>query len=149
MSDKSELSQRLEQWVKSTGKRKSDIAALLGISSPQFSRVLTGKDGIGKLMQQRLQEAGADVDWIITGRKPTSGAKGKMLARYFLPNIKAVVIDTEQSDGGINILVYEEVPPVVDISVEEGVEIVVDPQLAEKSRIDMSKSAATPILRRE
>lgn len=149
MSDKSELSQRLEEWVKSTGKRKGEIAVLLGITSPQFSRVLTGKDGIGKLMQQRLQEAGADVDWILTGRKPISGAKGKMIARYFLPNIKAVVIDTEGVQDGINIFIYEEVPPAVDLSVEEGVEIVGDPQLSEKSRIDMSKSAATPILRRE
>lgn len=48
MSETNEISERLKQWVASTGKKKGEIAALLGMSSSQFSQVLTGRDGLGK-----------------------------------------------------------------------------------------------------
>lgn len=56
---------RLSEWVKSTGKKKVEVAQMLGIIPQQLSQVLNGRDGIGKMMQERLQKAGADVDWIL------------------------------------------------------------------------------------
>ena len=69
MSEINEISVRLQEWVASTGKKKGEIASELGISSSQFSQILAGKDGLGKMMQERLEKAGADVPYILTGRK--------------------------------------------------------------------------------
>lgn len=147
-----QIGYRLLQWIKSQGKSQKQFAEDSGINRVNLSRIINGERSIGPDVRERLQKAGADVDWILTGRKPISGAKGKMIARYFLPNIKAVVIDTEQSEDGINILIYEEAEEVVTPSVhvfEDEVEKVEDVIVVQPSKKDMLKAAATPILRRE
>jgi len=70
MEKDSPVSQRLNEWVRSTGKKKNEVAAMLGILPQQLSHVLNGRDGLGKTMQERLEKAGADVPYILTGRKP-------------------------------------------------------------------------------
>lgn len=70
MEKDSPVYQRLSEWVKSTGKKKHEVAAMLGILPQQLSQVLSGRDGLGKTMQERLEKAGADVPYILTGRKP-------------------------------------------------------------------------------
>lgn len=75
MSEINEISVRLQQWVASTGKKKGEIASELGISSSQFSQLLAGKDGLGKTMQERLEKAGADVPYILTGRRAEDTAR--------------------------------------------------------------------------
>lgn len=74
-----EIRQRLEQWIKSTGKRKSIIAQELGISAAQLSQLLNGRDGLGRIMQERLRSVGADVDWILTGRSDNETDKERYI----------------------------------------------------------------------
>ena len=122
MSNLLDIGDRLNQWIASTGLKKYEIAEKAGITVVQLSRILSGKSAMSFKLHNAFRSIGADVDWILTGRKPISGAKGKMIARYFLPNIKAVVIDTEEVQDGINIFIYEEVPPAVDLPDEDEVE---------------------------
>lgn len=70
MEKNNAIGQRLGEWIKSSGKKKYEIAELLGILPQQLSHVLNGRDGLGKTMQERLEKAGADVPYILTGRKP-------------------------------------------------------------------------------
>lgn len=144
---------RLSEWVKSTGKKKVEVAQMLGIIPQQLSQVLNGRDGIGKMMQERLQKAGADVDWILTGRKPgVEATKGKLLARYFLPDVQNVVIETEPTQDGVNVLIYEiakAADPVVYVFDEDELEPIDNVIVVQPSKRDLRKAAATPILSKE
>lgn len=113
MSKKKDILLRLEEWVLLTGKRKREVAELLGMSPQQLSRLLSGADNLGTNMQSRLETAGVDIDWIMTGRKAHEqnppDAKGEMIARYFIPQTKglrSIVVETEKSDEGFTISVY-------------------------------------------
>ena len=110
MYQNNEISVRLQEWVKSTGKKKGEVATLLGISSSQFSQILAGKDGIGRMMKERLQKAGADVDWILTGRRDINdgGKKGELIARYIVAGHKKIVIETHEVPEGVRVDVYSQ-----------------------------------------
>ncbi len=52
MEKNNAIGQRLGEWIKSSGKKKYEIAELLGILPQQLSHVLNGRDGLGKTMQK-------------------------------------------------------------------------------------------------
>lgn len=115
MSKKKDILRRLNEWVLLTGKKKREVAEMLGMSPQQLSRLMSGADNLGPNMQTRLEGLGADIDWIMTGRKAhelhnnDEPHKGEMIARYFIPKtkgIRGVVVETEKSDEGFTISVY-------------------------------------------
>lgn len=137
MANSKQISDRLQQWIKSTGLRKSQIAEQLGISAAQLSQLLSGRDSFGKVMQERLRLIGADTDWILTGRSDfNNGAeRGSMIASYFFADLKDVVIDKECKEDGVYVKIYkiatkidEDYVPKIDLRlvadrIEEYVEI--------------------------
>lgn len=120
MDSENQIGQRLRQWLDSTGKTQKEIAELIGSSQVLISRLLSGARRPGRDIQERLKEIGADIDWIMTGRKEVKeeGYKGELLAKYFIPNVKGLVklkVETEKTNEGFEIRVYELYPHAKDI----------------------------------
>lgn len=112
MQNKTEIGQRLKEWIKSTGKKQKDIAAELGISAAQLSQYIIGDYKPGWNFLEKLESIGADSDWIMTGRKKDESTieKGRVLAKYFIPKqygVNKVIADVKSDDDGYNVTVYE------------------------------------------
>lgn len=101
--EKLERSARLKEWVESTGIKKKDIAEKLGCSSQMLSDYLHGRANIGFSMQSRLRELGADVDWIMSGRKASLAlnlVRSELLAEFTVIAKDSQDIDVEYEKNG-------------------------------------------------
>lgn len=110
MTDNS-IGLRLKEWIKESGKSQKEIAELLNTSQVVVSRLQSGVRRPGVDIQERLRALGADIDYIMTGRREVQSAqqKGELIAKYFIPNpsgIKQVVMESVIDTQGINISVY-------------------------------------------
>lgn len=148
---------RFRQWIESTGKSQKEIAVLLDTSPVVISNLVSGKRRIGPDIKRRLEESGADVDWILTGRQKDVSEleKGRVLAKYFIPKqygVNKVVAESQTTDEGYNVTVYEvlEQKSVMALAAEPKVEyedeVVPEPQVkVERIRTPIKTVAATPI----
>ncbi|MBN8573688.1 MAG: helix-turn-helix transcriptional regulator [Candidatus Kapabacteria bacterium] len=148
-----DIGDRLNEWIASTGFKKYEVAEKVGISVVQLSRILKGKSAMSFRLENAFRSIGADVDWILTGRKPgVEATKGKLLARYFLPDVQNVVIETEPTQDGVNVLIYEiakAADPVVYVFDEDELEKMDNVIVVQPSKRDLRKAAATPIMSKE
>lgn len=157
MDNQNQIALRFSEWVKSTGKKKYEVAEMLGISQSQLSQLLSGRNPLGVTLRERFKALGVDIDWILTGRQKDVSEleKGRVLAKYFIPKqygVNKVVAESQTTDEGYNVTVYEvvEQKSVMALAAEPRVEyedeVVPEPQVkVERIRTPIKTVAATPI----
>ena len=89
MSSLLDIGDRLNEWIASTGFKKYEVAEKVGISVVQLSRILKGKSAMSFRLENAFRSIGADVDWILTGRRDINdgGKKGELIARYIVASL--------------------------------------------------------------
>jgi SOS-response transcriptional repressor LexA len=103
MPEKREILRRLIEWAHSkVGSEwgwKSRLAIVLETTPQEVNRVLSGRFSIGPGTRERLAKAGADVEWIMTGKsvKDAASANDRLIRGPFaeIPVIGKVLATPE------------------------------------------------------
>lgn len=96
MPEKAQIARRLKEWAglkvgPEWGWQKR-IADLLGMTPQQINNLLAGRKPVGPAIRERLVKAGADVDWIMSGRRVEPGAREPVSGYHSGPFMEVPVI---------------------------------------------------------
>lgn len=69
MDNKSEIGQRLENWILANFKTKTEFCKKSGVSMQTLNNYTNGRSGVGAKFSGVLRGLGCDVEWLISGRE--------------------------------------------------------------------------------